>query len=580
MFTKTHPTWRLAAASLRSLIAATYREHPAKIALGVTDLGMATQVRYNPADRRLVLGPDLFNDVDNPAPLGQPTELHYQLQQPRVFGAIAATFAPYQHSPWRQIVADGEAPDPEDYQAALLLDQIRAEVKEVERRPVSRLMMQAYLGSTLPPTLAPATAREAVEAVMGVLVRISTGVISGGDTAGLGRMLRRQIDSLAGEDIAGRLHALITRVLEADGTNPAEMLGLGHRWNELLAELPEVDDDALDMVDIQLWRGSEIITEAATKEVSLLQLKYPAPIRPPARRLAPETPQEWAAALAEEAEEGGDGEDGAEGDENAPLDDDLTSMIAIPQSRWISYREPTDAERRELIEMSRQLQELRYRQPRITHVPSQIPRGRLNTRQLVQHTAQRTNGTMITATPWQRETHMATDQPGLTCALVLDTSLSMGLFRNELLSLNWKLAQATTAVGGTISTWGFGGDAFEIIRAGTQPRLVPTVADTGSTSQGSALALANAAADANLHMTSGTRVAVVVTDAALGAQELSDLDDVFGSLRRDGVHTLLLRVGSQAKGASTQEADIVDCRWGSDLAPTLIDHIVTVYAGA
>lgn len=579
MFTKTHPTWRLAADSLRSHIAATYREHPAKIALGVTDLGMTTQARYNEADGRLVLGPALFNGVDNPAPLGQPTELHYQLQQPRVFGAIAATFAPYQHSPWRQIVAEGEAPDPEDYQAALLIDQIRAEVKEVERRPVSRLMMQAYLGSSLPPTPSPSTARAAVEAVMGVLVRISTGVVSGGDIVGLGPLLRRTIDSLVGENTAKRLQALIDRVLEADGGNPAEMLGLGRHWNELLAELPEADEDALSMVDLHLWRCGEIITAAANKEVSLLQLKYPAPIQPSARRLAPETPQEWATALADEAEAGEAGEDGGEGDDTAPLDDDLTSRIAIPQSRWISYREPTDDERRELIGMTRQLRDLRYRQPQIAHVPSQIPRGRLNTRQLVQHTAQRTKHTMITATPWERETRMATDQPGLTCALVLDTSLSMGVFRDELLSLNWKLAQATTAVGGTISTWGFGGDAFEIIRAGTQPRLVPTVVDSGATSQGSALALANAAADAKLHQADGTRVAVVVTDAALGEQEVTALDGVFGSLRKGGVHTVLLRVGSQAKDTAAQEAEIVDCRWGSDLAPTLVDRIVTAYAG-
>lgn len=580
MFTKIHPTWRLAAENLRRLIAATYREHPAKIALGVTDLGMTTQVRYNQPERRLVLGPALFNGVDNPAPLGQPTELHYQLQQPRVFGAIAATFAHFRHSPWRQVVADGETPDPDDYQAALLLDQIRVEAKEVERQPVSRLMMQAYLGSTLPPTPSPTTARKAVEAVLGVHARISAGVISGGDIANLGPLLHRTIDSLAGEPTAERLHKLISCLLEADGSNPAELLGLGRHWNELLAGLPDADEDALSMVDLHLWRCGEIITEAASKEVSLLQLKYPAPLPPPARRLRPETPQEWAATLADDTPEYGVSDTGAEGDETEPVDDDLTSMMAIPQSRWLSYREPTDDERRELIEMTRQLRDLRYRQPQLTHVPSQIPRGRLNTRQLVQHTAQRVNGTIVTATPWQRETRMATDQPGLTCALVLDTSLSMGLFRNELLSLNWKLAQATTAVGGTISTWGFGGDAFEIIRAGTQPRLVPTVADTGSTSQGSALALANAAADANLHMTSGTRVAVVVTDAALGAQELSDLDDVFGSLRQEGVHTLLMRVGNQAKNAGAQEAEIVDCRWGSDLAPTLIQHIVAAYAGA
>lgn len=228
--------------------------------------------------------------------------------------------------------------------------------------------------------------------------------------------------------------------------------------------------------------------------------------------------------------------------------------------------------------MTRQLRDLRYRQPRMVQAPSQIPRGRLDTRQLVQYTAQRTNGTTITATPWRREAREATDQPGLTCALVLDTSLSMGLFRDELLSLNWILAQATTAVGGTISTWGFGGDAFEVIRAGTQPRLVPTVVDTGATSEGSARALANAAADAQLHVAEGTRVAVVVTDAALDAQELVDLDAVFGSLRDTGVHTLLVRVGNQSMSAQTQQAEVVECRWGSDLAPTVTERIISAYA--
>jgi hypothetical protein len=577
MFTKTHPTWRLAAGNLRRMIASNYREHPAQIVMGVTDLGMTTQVHYDQDESRLVLGPALFTGVDEPAPLGQPSELNYQLQQPCLFGAIASTFAPSQHSPWRRIVAEGPAPDPGDYRSALVLDQMRAEQREVGRRPVTRLMMQAYLGSTLPPSPAPSTARAAVEAALAIHARITAGVISGEAVAGLPALLLRTVENIVGKETTTRLLAVITHALEADGANPAEMLGLGHQWHRILAGLPEVDEDQFDLVDLHLWRCGEVITQAAVREVALLQLKYPPALQPPPRKLPPMTPDEWAAALEDRIEDAT-----ATGEQDQPStgtdDDHLTRTIGIPHSRWISYREPTDEERGKLISMTRQLRDLRYRQPRMVQAPSQIPRGRLDTRQLVQYTAQRTNGTTITATPWRREAREATDQPGLTCALVLDTSLSMGLFRDELLSLNWILAQATTAVGGTISTWGFGGDAFEVIRAGTQPRLVPTVVDTGATSEGSARALANAAADAQLHVAEGTRVAVVVTDAALDAQELADLDAVFGSLRDTGVHTLLVRVGNQSVSAQTQQAEVVECRWGSDLAPTVTERIISAYA--
>lgn len=572
MSKRIHPTWNLASISMRRMLAAHYGVQARRVAVSTMETQVVTVA---PDDQRLLIPRGLVIDPASPAPVGQIGEVQYQLQQPALFGAFASVFAPNIHSPWRETVEAGDAPDPDHYAAALELDQIRAEITEAGTRKFSRILMHNYLNFQLAHQPEPTTAQAMVKDLMLQFYARSTGgVITGGETGNLPGLIAETITPLLGEPLWEKITSILATAMNASGNNPAEMLSLGAQWDQAMGEVAEnANERWMENLGLRRWYYLQLVAAATEKGISLLKLKYPptATVRRP--RAEPIGMQEWAHRL-----DDGDTTDQDTTPGGAPTEEENTNpSLGLPDHRYIQYRKPTGKEKNTAVAVSRQLQRLRYRKPGSAPTPSQMPHGRLNTRQLVQFTAQRNAGTTVTAKPWSKPNYAPSEQPGLSCALVLDTSRSMAAFRRNLTSLNWVLAQATHTVGGTLSSWGFGGDAFDIVRSGTTPRLVPDVIDTGADSNGSAQALAHAALDAQLENTSGTRIAIVVTDAALPETETAALNAVFGSLKNTGVETILVHVGNSRADHGITNAHILECAWSEDLAPMLTSTITEIY---
>lgn len=582
MFKKNHPTWFLMTPALSRWINANFNTSIEKIALSTLEV---EKVESRENNTRLLIPRGVITDMTFPAPIGQVGEVRYQLQQPVLFGAITMACAPLAQSPWRAEITPKETVNDDDYRAALTLDQLRVEVGECRARGFSKILIHSAHSHFYDVFTARKRVSSSVKAMVEHLVldfyaRAAHGVFSGGDCTEIPTIVEKALEPIIGKPLVDTLTSIVSDVVEAHGHNPAEMLSHGHRWVEAINTITVEDEDtAMEQFDLRCWRLNQIVTRSAEKNVALLKVKYPPVV---VRRQPKKNPgglQEWLHNLTEDEDE-----DGTEYSEStdSPHDDNeendnYAPAVGLPAHRHLHYRQPTLKEKGTAVAVSRDLQKLRYRTPGTTITASQIPHGRLNTRQLVQFTAQRTAGSLVTATPWSEKATLQSDQPGLSCALVIDASWSMAPFIRNLVSLNWVMSQATRTVGGTLSSWGFGGNAFEIVRAGTMPRLVPEVVDTGSNSLGAAEALTRAALDSNLEAGSGARIAIVVTDAG-ETVEKEALNTTFGLLRESGVATFLVLTGAARHDHGITNADIIDCTWSEDLAPMLTEKIMETYA--
>lgn len=578
MFKKNHPTWFLMTPALSRWINANFNTGIGKIALSTLEV---EKVEMRENNTRLLIPRGVITDMTFPAPIGQVGEVRYQLQQPVLFGAITMACAPLVQSPWRAEITSTETVNDDDYRAALTLDQLRVEVGECRARGFSKILIHAahshfYDGFTAHKKVTSSVKAMVEHLVLDFYARAAHGVFSGGDCAEITTIVEKALEPVIGQPLVDTLTSIVDDVVAAHGHNPAEMLSHGHRWVEAINTIT-VDDEApvMKQFDLRCWRLNQIITRSAKKNVALLKVKYPPAV---VRRQPKKNPgglQEWLHTLTENNAE--TPEPSKTGHDDDDDNDVFVPSLGLPAHRHLHYRQPTQKEKRSAVAVSRDLQKLRYRKPGTTTTASQIPHGRLNTRQLVQFTAQRTAGSLVTATPWSEKATLQSEQPGLSCALVLDASWSMATFIRNLVSLNWVMAQATRTVGGTLSSWGFGGNAFEIVRAGTTPRLVPEVVDTGSNSLGAAEALAHAALDANLEAGSGARIAIVVTDAGENVEKEA-LNTTFGLLRESGVATFLVLTGAARQDHGITNADIIDCSWSEDLTPMLTEKIMETYA--
>lgn len=588
-----HKAWVLAGRQARRVINSRFGTHVE--AVHIAHEG-STHSGFRLDGKELFINPPYVRDANYPPPLGPMGEPQYQLQQPELVGTLIYLFSHCAHSPWRKKVEAGSTPNEDHMTAAQKLDQLRAELAEIRKRPFARIPLGAFLAVYLRDKQKPQHKLHDDEVaaylldlyLLGLYARMRLGIIRVHDTRRSLRDTQRYLADTVGEATLAKLNAIVDGVGKATGDNPAEMLHYGQHWRDAMEGIDLIELDAEELYD-RLHALINSLDHENGEEVHTLQLAYPPTVAPIRKKHTPLNMREWANQLSDEQDDGqGDYPDfpnfeGDGGDD--PEDDSRLAGLGIPASRHVEYRNPTEREQRQAIDLANTLKRLRYRRPNGALKGVQTPGGRLDTRQLVQMTAQRARGTTVTATPWQRRYAAPSEQPGLTGAIVLDTSASMGMVRQAILSLNWVFAQAVTTVGGTISTWGFGGDTFELIRANTRPVKVPVAVDSGSTSEGAALALARAADAVKLEECAGARVAVVVTDSALdqgrgNGEESQALNAVFADLKKAGVTTLLLQVGPGGASAITS-AKIINGGMDSQTMAQVLEHeIIEAYMEA
>lgn len=114
-------------------------------------------------------------------------------------------------------------------------------------------------------------------------------------------------------------------------------------------------------------------------------------------------------------------------------------------------RDPFDSERLLAVSLEREIKRARFRErARITTL-SEHPPGRLQGREAMLYTAQRSMRMQTTARPFRSRTSRHTEEPPLSLGVMTDTSRSMEAFIPFATAFSWATAQAVKDVGHSMS---------------------------------------------------------------------------------------------------------------------------------
>lgn len=428
-----------------------------------------------------------------------------RLREPALTGLVTAATVTAAGSVWRdELPADH---DPR-VAAASHLDQIRAESLLANTDPVAQVTMRAAA-----PMIIDLDFDERRADLMWLITELLPRVDALVFPARAGISAKAIATEVIGKEGVGRFVAVWRSAFALDDNDTAGWLEVGARWMRCIDALPR-DVTGLGAEQVAAVRADlDAVADAAAAEAEAAIAVFDAG--------AAETPRlEW-----------GDLADAA-------LGGFAGAGIGLPRHRRIGYREPSDGDRTARTVFEQRLRDASHKAPGMTKAPVPYPAGRLNSRELVRRSAQISLGLPVTAKPWTTTIPSPRVDPKLSFIMVIDTSLTMAQWAAHAAPLGWAVASAVHALGGTCAVWGFGGEAFQVIKAGTAPANVPTVIDSGSGSDGCHLALDQAAADSAILGAAGTRVAVILTDGKLPRQDWAAITKSVARLHQGGVLVL------------------------------------------
>jgi hypothetical protein len=126
-------------------------------------------------------------------------------------------------------------------------------------------------------------------------------------------------------------------------------------------------------------------------------------------------------------------------------------------------REPSAQERRAAADLARRIESFNYTAPSVTKVKSLVPPGRLNAREAVRGSADRSRGAMVSAKPWQTKKRKHVHNPPITIGLMTDVSGSMGWAEQTVAATSYVFSKAISRVSGRFAAVTFGNKAEAII---------------------------------------------------------------------------------------------------------------------
>ncbi|MGB3676058.1 MAG: vWA domain-containing protein [Candidatus Nanopelagicales bacterium] len=432
-----------------------------------------------------------------------------RLRHPVIAGLVISALAPAIDSPWRtRLPADC---DTRELAAAEMLDQIRGEARLASHDVVAQTVVRAAAAKIVDLS-GDRSLRELITVLVGELLPRTDGLIFPMAAA---HTARQVVDSTIGTAGLRRFVTLWRKAFRLDSNDAGAWLMLGAQWVAAL-DICNLDVGGQPDPSISAAIRAEIegVTVAARGDAALM-----VEIFDNASDAAPSSFHDQLV-------------------NRSPPNGIPGAGIGLPQHRNIRYSNPTADDIRARDEFRRHMLDAGHRSPGHTTVPVPYPSGRLHSRDLVRRTAQMSLGLQVTAMPWRRNLPAPHVSVKLTFAMVIDTSLTMSLWASHAAPLGWAIASGVHQLGGTCAVWGFGGEAFQVLKAGTAPKLVPTVADSGSGSDGCGDALDQAAAETGLFHRDGARVAVVLTDGKLPRQDWESIAMAVDRLHRVGVTVL------------------------------------------
>ena len=222
------------------------------------------------------------------------------------------------------------------------------------------------------------------------------------------------------------------------------------------------------------------------RELSELRPKEPGGGR---RRLRKALQKALGEAGEEAAEEGAQelqdllGEAGAREAIEEALEDAEKSLAgaAAGNSPQKGERLPTAEERRARNELSQRFRRVRWRERTRTERPSDLPPGRLRSREALRRSAEQSEGRMVSARPWRQHKRRMVEMPRLACGILVDTSGSMSSAAHHIAGSLWAIGHAAHENGGRVAAALFGDTAETLWGAEAPPRHVLEITPSGGT---------------------------------------------------------------------------------------------------
>lgn len=196
-------------------------------------------------------------------------------------------------------------------------------------------------------------------------------------------------------------------------------------------------------------------------------------------------------------------------------DDWFTVRALPPTSR--AHRSVTAVERTQVRALQSWLAGHHTEAPVADTSPSQTPRGRLNTRELIRATAQQQMGVPVTATPWSRRRIVERPAEPIELGIIADRSQSMSRHLEHVASAAWVLQQSIGAERGRARSWVFGTEAH-ILPAHDRDRIAIPAVDSHT------LALLPAVSDYRrwVRPDHAAKVLIIISDGALYGDPVRD----------------------------------------------------------
>lgn len=208
-------------------------------------------------------------------------------------------------------------------------------------------------------------------------------------------------------------------------------------------------------------------------------------------------------------------------------------------SRLRTKRSPTGAERASAVSIAQSLEKAKYRERSVHIRKTQIPMGRLNTRNAIQNKAMEARGFRGNLPAWKSKSRKHTDDPTLRLGVMVDISGSMSGAMEAMATTAWVLGEAGHRIQAKTAMVYYGSGVFPTLRVGQRLDEVQVFSAPDSTEK---FGEAWEALDGELGLTygDGVRLLVIVSDGQYTPSQTEKLQTALTECRQNGVGVLFI----------------------------------------
>jgi uncharacterized protein with von Willebrand factor type A (vWA) domain len=206
-------------------------------------------------------------------------------------------------------------------------------------------------------------------------------------------------------------------------------------------------------------------------------------------------------------------------------------------SRIQEVRQPRSDERIGAVQLAKALEKAKYVERSITTLSSEVPKGKLRPRALVQKRALESKGVRSDLPTWRYKTRKHNDDPTLTIGVMVDVSGSMGTAMNPMASIAWILSEAGHRVQAKTAMVYYGSGVFPTLKVGQRLAEVNVYSAPDGTEE---FGQAYSALDGTLNLVAGegVRMLVIVSDGNYRPDQDKEVEKALKECQRNGVAVL------------------------------------------